>query len=411
MAHKKGGGAAKNNRDSNAQRLGVKRFGGEQVSAGSILVRQRGTRFHPGPNVGKGSDDTLYARGRRQGRLFAEAGEEAGQRPALSVDRFVDEALIEVSSGDGGPGSVHFRREKFIPKGGPDGGDGGDGGSVRFIVRPNLKTLSHLAMQRVFRAENGRPGGGQRMHGRDGRDVEIALPPGTLIKDAESGRLLADLPAGGDPWLFLQGGRGGKGNWHFRSPTRQAPRYAQKGLPGAARRLAVELNLIADVGLVGQPNAGKSTLLAALTNARPKIAPYPFTTRSPHIGVMRNGDAELIIADIPGIIEGASDGAGLGLRFLKHVNRTRALAFLIDLGEAEPGAALEVLRHELAAYNPALLSRPRLLVGTKLDLADSGQRLRELEHSAGEERVLGISAWSGQGLEELARALFELGRA
>ena len=327
------------------------------------------------------------------------------------MDRFVDEALIEVSSGDGGPGSVHFRREKFIPRGGPDGGDGGDGGSVRFIVRLNLKTLSHLAMQRVFRAESGRPGGGQRMHGRDGRDVEIALPPGTLIKDAESGRLLADLPAGGDPWLFLQGGRGGKGNWHFRSPTRQAPRYAQKGLPGATRRLVVELNLIADVGLVGQPNAGKSTLLAALTNARPKIAPYPFTTRNPYIGVMRGGDSELIIADIPGIIAGASDGAGLGLRFLKHVNRTRVLAFLIDLGEAEPGAALEVLRRELAAYDPALLSRPRLLVGTKLDLAGSGQRLRELERSAGGERVLGISAWSRQGLEELARALVELGRA
>jgi GTP-binding protein len=327
------------------------------------------------------------------------------------VERFVDEALIEVCSGDGGPGSVHFRREKFIPKGGPDGGDGGDGGSVRFLVRSNLKTLSHLAMQRVFRAENGRPGGGNRKHGRDGRDVEIALPPGTLVKDAESGRLLADLPASGDSWLFLQGGRGGKGNWHFRSSTRQAPRYAQKGLPGSARRLSVELNLIADVGLVGRPNAGKSTLLAALTNARPKIAPYPFTTRNPYIGVMRSGETELIIADIPGIIAGASKGAGLGLRFLKHVNRTRALAFLVDLGEAEPGAALEVLRRELGAYDPALLSRPRLVVGTKLDLPESGERLRELEGAAAGERVLGISAWNRQGLEELVRGFLELGRA
>ena len=325
------------------------------------------------------------------------------------MDRFVDEALIEVSSGNGGPGSVHFRREKFIPKGGPDGGDGGDGGSVRFIVRPNLKTLSHLAMQRVFRAENGRPGGGQRKHGRDGRDVEIALPPGTLIKDAESGRLLADLPAGGDPWLFLQGGRGGKGNWHFRSPTRQAPRYAQKGLPGSSCRLLVELNLIADVGLVGQPNAGKSTLLAALTNARPRVAPYPFTTRRPYLGVMRAGDTELLLAEIPGIIGGASTGAGLGLRFLKHVNRTRALALLVDLGETEPGAALEVLRRELGAYDPALLARPRLVVGTKLDLPDSAKRLRELERAAEGERVLGISALSGQGLEDLARALVGLG--
>jgi GTP-binding protein len=327
------------------------------------------------------------------------------------VERFVDEALIEVASGDGGPGSVHFRREKFIPKGGPDGGDGGDGGSVRFVVRPNLKTLSHLATQRVFRAENGRPGAGQRRHGRDGRDVEIALPPGTLIKDAESGRLLADLSTSGQSWLFLQGGRGGKGNWHFRTPTRQAPRYAQKGLPGASRRLRVELNLIADVGLVGQPNAGKSTLLAALTNARPKVAPYPFTTRTPYLGVLRSGDSELLLADIPGIIAGASQGAGLGLRFLKHVNRTRALAFLVDLGEAEPGAALQVLRSELTAYDPALLTRPRLVVGTKLDLPDSGERLRELERAAEGERVVGISAWSGQGLEDLAGALVGLGRS
>jgi GTP-binding protein len=327
------------------------------------------------------------------------------------VERFVDEALIEVCSGDGGPGSVHFRREKFIPKGGPDGGDGGDGGSVRFIARPNLKTLSHLATRRVFRAENGRPGAGQRRHGRDGRDVEVALPPGSLIKDADSGRLLADFASAGQSWLFLRGGRGGKGNWQFRTPTRQAPRYAQKGLPGSSRRLRVELNLIADVGLVGQPNAGKSTLLAALTNARPKVAAYPFTTRTPYLGVLRSGDTELLLADIPGIIAGASAGAGLGLRFLKHVNRTRALAFLIDLGEAEPGAALQVLRGELAAYDAALLARPRLVVGTKLDLPDSGERLRELQRAAEGERVLGISAWSGQGLEELARALLGLGRS
>jgi len=324
------------------------------------------------------------------------------------VDRFVDEAVIEVFSGDGGPGSVHFRREKFIPRGGPDGGDGGDGGSVLFLVKPNLKTLSHLAAQRVFRAENGRPGAGQRKHGRNGRDVVVALPPGTLVKEAASGRLLRDLSELGEPWVFLKGGRGGKGNWHFRSPTRQAPRYAQKGLPGAGGQLRLELNLIADVGLVGQPNAGKSSLLAALTNAHPRIASYAFTTRNPNIGVLKLSDAELVLADIPGIIEGASGGAGLGLRFLKHVNRTRALAFLVDLGEADPGRTLRVLEKELKSYNPELLTRPRLVVGTKLDLEGAEGRLEELRRAAGPRQVHAISVWSGQGLEALRAALVGL---
>jgi GTP-binding protein len=327
------------------------------------------------------------------------------------VDRFVDETVVEVFSGDGGPGSVHFRREKFIPRGGPDGGDGGDGGSVLFVIRSNVKTLSHLATQRVFRAENGRPGAGQRKHGRNGDDVLVSVPPGTLVKDADSGRLLRDLADGEEPWVFLQGGRGGKGNWHFRSPTRQAPRYAQKGLPGFSRRLRLELNLIADVGLVGKPNAGKSSLLAALTNARPRIASYPFTTRSPNIGVLRFGETELVLADIPGIIEGASRGAGLGLRFLKHINRTRALAFLVDLGDGEPGGTLQILEGELRAYDPQLLARPRLVVGTKLDLEGAEGRLEELHRAAGGRQTYGISVWSGRGLEELRKALGALGNA
>jgi GTP-binding protein len=324
------------------------------------------------------------------------------------VNRFVDEALIEVSSGDGGAGSVHFRREKFIPRGGPDGGDGGDGGSALFVARPNLKTLSQLKMQRVFRAENGRAGGGQRRHGRRGRDVVIAVPPGSVVKDPETGRILRDLFENGDSWLALKGGKGGKGNWHFRSPTRQAPRFAQGGGPGGSRQLLVELNLIADVGLVGKPNAGKSTLLSALTNARPKIASYPFTTRIPHIGVLSFGESELILADIPGIIEGASHGAGLGLRFLKHVNRTRALVFLIDLGEPDPERTFEMLRGELGTYDPKLLARPRLLLGTKLDLPGAQERLESLSSSLPGERVAGISALSGTGVEPLKGLLAQL---
>ena len=324
------------------------------------------------------------------------------------MNRFVDEALIEVSSGDGGAGSVHFRREKFVPRGGPDGGDGGDGGDVLFEVRQNLKTLSHLKMQKVFRAEDGRGGGGQRRSGHRGRDVLIAVPPGSLVKDPETGRLLRDLSENGDSWLVLKGGRGGKGNWHFRSPTRQTPRFAQGGGKGSARKLLVELNLIADIGLVGKPNAGKSTLLAALTNARPKIASYPFTTKDPYIGVLAYGADELILADIPGIIEGASRGAGLGLRFLKHVNRTRALVFLIDLGEPEPERTLEVLKAELASYDPRLLDRPRLLLGTKLDLEGATRRLEALRAACPGERVGGISALKGRGMVKLKGLLLEL---
>jgi GTP-binding protein len=325
------------------------------------------------------------------------------------VNRFADEALIEVSSGDGGAGSVHFRREKFVPRGGPDGGDGGDGGDVLFEVRQNLKTLSHLKMGKVFRAENGRGGGGQRRHGRRGRDVLIVVPPGSLVKDPGTGRLLRDLSEKGDSWLFLKGGRGGKGNWHFRSPTRQAPRFAQGGGKGSGRQLLVELNLIADIGMVGKPNAGKSTLLATLTNARPKIAPYPFTTKNPYIGVFASSGEELILADIPGIIEGASRGAGLGLRFLKHVNRTRALVFLIDLGEPEPGRTFEVLKAELGAYDPRLLERPRLLLGTKLDLEGAGRRFEELQAACPGELVTGISALNGTGIARLKGLLLELG--
>jgi GTP-binding protein len=319
--------------------------------------------------------------------------------------RFVDEAVIEVCSGNGGNGVVHFRRQKYIPRGGPDGGDGGDGGDALFIVRDNLKTLSHLKMRRVFRAENGKPGGGQRKSGRRGRDVEIPVPPGSLIKDADTGSLLQDMAAGEGHWLFARGGRGGRGNWHFRTSTRQAPRFAESGKKGICRRLLVELAIIADIGLVGRPNAGKSTLLSVLTNSRPRIGAYPFTTKTPNIGVCRMYDREFVLADIPGIIEGASRGAGLGLQFLKHISRTNLVLFLIDLLDGDPEDTYHMLEAELGSYSPELVRKTRLVVGTKMDLEGSRDRLSALKASLGDQPCLGVSAVSGYGMEELGRTL------
>jgi len=315
--------------------------------------------------------------------------------------RFVDEAVIEVCSGKGGDGAVHFRREKYIPRGGPDGGDGGDGGDAVFIVRRNLKTLSHLKMKHSFRGENGSPGGGQRKSGGRGADVEVPVPPGTLIKEADTGALLQDMASQAEPWLFARGGRGGRGNWHFRSSTRQAPRFAESGGKGICRRLLVELALIADVGLVGKPNAGKSTLLSVLTNSRPRIGAYPFTTKIPNIGVCSGFEREFVLADIPGIIEGASIGTGLGLQFLKHITRTNLILFLIDLHDADPQIAYRMLEEELHSYSPDLTTKPRLVVGTKMDLTDSGDRLIALRAAVAGHTCLGISAVTGYGIPEL----------
>ena len=319
--------------------------------------------------------------------------------------RFVDETVIEVCSGDGGNGAVHFRRERYIPRGGPDGGDGGDGGDALFIVRNNLKTLSHLKMRRIFRAQNGHPGAGQRKSGRRGADAEVPVPPGTLIKDADTGAVLRDMGCQAEPWLFARGGRGGRGNWHFRSSTRQAPRFAESGGKGTCRRLLVELALIADVGLVGKPNAGKSTLLSVLTNSRPRIGAYPFTTKIPNIGVCSGYEKEFVVADIPGIIEGASHGAGLGLQFLKHISRTSLVLFLIDLHDEDTLNAYQMLKEELRAYSPDLTTKSRLVVGTKMDLADSGNRLIELKNIVDDQTCLGISAVTGYGIPELKATL------
>jgi GTPase len=324
------------------------------------------------------------------------------------VNGFVDETTIVVSSGSGGDGSISFRREKYVPRGGPDGGDGGKGGSVVFTVRSNLKTLSHLKLKRVFKAENGKRGAGQRMYGRDGKDVEIPVPPGTILRDKESGELLADLTGADERFVLLRGGRGGKGNSHYATSTNQAPRYAQKGVEGESREVKVELHLIADVGFVGLPNAGKSTLLSLLTNAHPLIADYPFTTKVPNLGLLRLAERDLILADIPGIIDGASQGRGLGLRFLRHVERCSALLFLVDLGSQDCPKAVTTLEKELSLYSAALATRPRILVGTKEDLDEAAEGLAALREAFPNDRIFSVSAFTRSGIPELKKAILGL---
>ncbi len=321
---------------------------------------------------------------------------------------FADETYIDVSSGKGGDGCVSFRREKYVPKGGPDGGDGGRGGDVIFVVRENLKTLVHLRNKRVYRAENGRPGMGRRKHGRDGNDAVIEVPPGTLIKDAETGRILKDLTELDEKWIALKGGDGGNGNWHYKSSIKQTPRYAQEGRPGEECRYHVELNVIADAGLVGFPNAGKSSLLKKLTNADPKVGAYAFTTKIPNLGVLNYGYGHAVIADIPGIIEGASHGAGLGIKFLKHISRTSVLIFMIDLSDDKFLDAFELLLEELDQFSPVLAAKKRIIVGTKLDLDETAQNLSELKKKLPGEDVIGISTFSHIGMDVLKNKIAEL---
>ncbi|MDR0670118.1 MAG: GTPase ObgE [Treponema sp.] len=327
------------------------------------------------------------------------------------MEKFADEALIEVSSGSGGNGCVAFRREKYVPRGGPAGGDGGRGGDVVFTVRRNLRTLSHLRYKQSFKAENGRDGEGGGRYGRNGADVIVPLPPGTVLKNAETGVLIRDFGETAEDFTFLKGGKGGWGNIHFKSPVNQAPRKALPGQRGEQASLRVELRIIADIGLVGFPNAGKSSLLDRFTNARPKIAPYPFTTRIPNLGVLRVDDRDIILADIPGLIEGASGGLGLGIRFLKHISRTSALLFLVDLSADNFLEAFRVLCAELEAFSPALIQKPRLIVGTKLDLDGTGERLEELAARYPGEKVLGLSVFSGTGLGVLTGELLQLADA
>ena len=320
---------------------------------------------------------------------------------------FSDETYIDVASGNGGNGCVSFHREKFVPKGGPDGGDGGKGGDVVFVVRDNLRTLGHLKMVRTYRAENGRPGQGDRCFGRNGADIEIPVPPGTVIKDAQTGEIIKDL-TGETRWVFLKGGRGGLGNWHFRSATRQTPRFAQPGEKGQEMRVGVELLVIADIGFVGFPNAGKSSLLNMLTNARSKVAGYPFTTKIPQLGAMRYDDQDIILADIPGIIEGASRGAGMGFKFLRHISRTKGLAFFIDLSDESCLDSYDILCGELGTYAPALLEKPQVIIASKLDEDGAQERLEALRARLAGRDIHPLSIYMDETVEDVKQAFIRL---
>jgi GTP-binding protein len=322
--------------------------------------------------------------------------------------QFIDEATIRVKAGHGGSGCVAFRREKFVPKGGPSGGDGGSGGSVYVVASQRLNTLYHLRFQREWNAGRGQHGMGSNCSGTDADDVLIELPVGSVVRDKENDALIADLSHDGQRVLVAKGGRGGQGNQHFATATRQAPRFAQPGEEGEEHTLYIELKLIADVGIVGLPNAGKSTLISVISAAKPKIADYPFTTLVPNLGVVSADDNEtFVVADIPGLIEGAHEGHGLGHEFLRHVERCSVLVHLVDLSTNEqPEQDAEVIERELARYSQTLASKPRLVCGSKLDSAIEGNsaRLRAYAESRGFE-YHEISAVVGEGVRELVRKL------
>ena len=324
---------------------------------------------------------------------------------------FVDEATLTVHAGKGGDGCVAFRREKFVPRGGPSGGDGGRGGSVILVADSSLQTLMDIPQRSVYAAESGRPGEGSNRHGRKGADCTIRVPVGTIVKDADEGIILKDLAAEGDRCVVARGGRAGKGNKHFASATNRAPREATPGAPGRERRLFLELKLVADVGIIGLPNAGKSTLISRLSSAHPKIADYPFTTLDPVLGIVEGpGYQRCVMVDIPGLMEGAHDGVGLGHQFLRHVERTRLLVHLVDImpieRDSDSAHGYDVVRRELAAYNPHLAAKREIVVASKIDLLGGDDaRIRDLAQAVGQD-VVGISAATGEGLEQLRRIVF-----
>lgn len=325
--------------------------------------------------------------------------------------KFFDEASITVQSGDGGRGCVSFRREKFIPRGGPDGGDGGKGGDVILKSTSRRRTLYQFRFKREFKAKNGGHGQGQRKTGKNAEDLIIEIPPGTLIKDAQTDDLLKDFTRSGESYIVARGGRGGQGNYRFKSSTHRTPRFAQPGEPGQLLKLKLELKLIADVGLIGLPNAGKSTLISVISSATPKIADYPFTTLTPILGVVQTGWGKpFVVADIPGLIEGAHKGAGLGIRFLRHIERTHVLIHLIDTSVIDPKnplAGYKTINGELAGFSQQLADKPQIVVLNKVDLPGTDRTAKIFQEMLKDREVLLISAVTRQGVEQLISKIIE----
>jgi GTP-binding protein len=317
---------------------------------------------------------------------------------------FTDQVEIYVRSGKGGDGMVHFRREKFVPRGGPDGGDGGKGGDLIFEVKPTLNTLSSFRPNQKFKADDGKNGGATQMTGRGGKDLVIPVPPGTIIYDSDTGEIIGDLTENGQQLTICKGGRGGRGNQHFATSRNQVPRTAEKGEPFEEKRLRLELKLIADIGLIGVPNAGKSTLLSVLTNAKPKIAPYPFTTLEPNLGVAEiDIDTSVVLADIPGLIEGAAQGAGLGHDFLRHVQRTRVLVHILDGLSEDPIADFSQINTELSLFDPNLANKPQIVALNKVDQPQVQERIASLKKEFKKRKVefMTISALARTNTREL----------
>ncbi|MBO4447326.1 MAG: GTPase ObgE [Bacteroidales bacterium] len=327
----------------------------------------------------------------------------------MAESNFIDYVRIHCASGHGGAGSAHLHRAKYIPKGGPDGGDGGRGGHIILRTNPQFWTLIHLKYRKNVKAEDGGPGGSALRKGKNGEDIVLEVPPGTVVKDGETGEQLFELTEDGQERILCRGGRGGLGNDNFKTPTNQTPRYAQPGEEGEEGWFVLELKLLADVGLVGFPNAGKSTLLSVLTSAKPKIADYAFTTLEPNLGIVRyRSDRSFVMADIPGIIEGAHDGKGIGIRFLRHIERNSVLLFMVSIEEDDIAGAYKVLLDELRQYNPELLTKQRVLAITKCDCADSSIE-EEIERGLPKKLPphIFISSVSGEGLDKLKDELWK----
>ena len=323
--------------------------------------------------------------------------------------KFVDEAIITVKSGDGGRGCTSFRRERYIEKGGPDGGDGGDGGHIILKIDQSKRTLYDYRRQKLLKAKNGAPGLGRQKHGKNGSDCTIILPPGTIVSNMDTNEIIADLTKIEDEFILASGGKGGRGNKRFATSTNRAPRHSQPGIPGIELKLKLELKLLADVGLVGLPNAGKSTLISSISAARPKIADYPFTTLTPTLGMVDPPFGEpFAVADIPGLIEGAHQGIGLGIKFLKHIERTGILVHLIDSFLIDPDSPLDsfnLINKELSKYSKTLANKTQIVVLNKIDLSDTSEKIKAFKNSLKDFQILTLSAVTGKGTKELVKVL------